>query len=249
MATDEPIQIPDGSNAAPERIDDRDLRGIWEASRSLMVSLVSSALFLILFAWLSEEVFEGELLRLDLAVRMKVHEFFSPALTNFMQYMTFLGSIGFLAALFVFLMAGWLMKGMKRAAVWMSIAVGGSVILDVSLKLSFHRTRPVPFVGVAPLTYSFPSGHALSSFCFYGVLAGLICSRMKSGAIRIVIWSAAAALVFAIGLSRVYLGVHYPTDVIAGYIAAAAWVSTLLFAERARRHVETRRARESSAGV
>ena len=131
---------------------------------------------------------------------------------------------------------------MKRHAVWLMIAVGGSVILDVSLKLSFHRARPVPFVGAVPQTYSFPSGHALSSFCFYGVLAGLLCARIQSRAIRIFVWTSSAALVLAIGLSRIYLGVHYPTDVIAGYIAAAAWVSTLLFAVRARRHAKSQSA-------
>src|ERR1700674_646642 len=214
--------------------DNRDLRGIWDASRLLIISLLCSTFFLILFAWLAEEVFEGGLQRFDFGVRMKVHEFFSPQLTKFMQAMTFLGSISFLTALFAIIVAVWLAKGMKRPAVWLMIAVGGSVILDVSLKLSFHRARPVPFVGVVPLTYSFPSGHALSSFCFYGVLAGLFCARIQSRAIRILVWIAAATLVLAIGLSRIYLGVHFPTDVLAGYIAAAAWVSTLLFVGRAR---------------
>lgn len=220
--------------------DDRNFVGMWDASRSLIISLVCSAFFLILFAWLSEEIFEGGLQRFDFSVRMKVHEFFSPQLTKFMQDMTFLGSIGFLTTLFFVIEAVWLVKGMKRPAVWLLIAVGGSVILDVSLKLSFHRTRPVPFVGAVPLTYSFPSGHALSSFCFYGVLSGLLCPKIQSRAIRIFVWTVSAALVLAIGLSRIYLGVHYPTDVIAGYIAAAAWVSTLLFAVRARRQTKSR---------
>lgn len=226
----------------PEPVNgDHDLRDIWDASRPLALSLVCSASFLILFAWLSEEVFEGELQRFDMSVRMKVHEFFSPQLTKFMQGMTFLGSIGFLTALFAVIVTVWLARGMKRPAVWLAIAVVGSVILDVSLKLSFHRTRPVPFVGAVPLTYSFPSGHALSSFCFYGVLAGLLCARIQSQTIRISVWTASAALVLAIGLSRIYLGVHYPTDVLAGYIAAAAWVSTLLFATRAKRHAKFQR--------
>jgi undecaprenyl-diphosphatase len=218
--------------------DDRDIGGIWGASASLIVSLACSALFLTLFAWLSEEVFEGGLQQFDTAVRMKVHEFFSPQLTRFMQVMTFLGSIRFLTILFAIIVAVWLSKGMKRRAIWLMIAVGGSVILDISLKLSFHRTRPMPFVGIAPQTYSFPSGHALSSFCFYFVLAGLLCARIQSLAMRIFIWTASAALVFTIGLSRIYLGVHYPTDVIAGYVAAAAWVSTLLFAVNAQRHAK-----------
>jgi undecaprenyl-diphosphatase len=217
---------------------DRDLRGVWEASRSLTISLACSAFFLILFAWLSEEVFEGELQRFDVAARMKVHEFFSPQMTKFMQAMTFLGSIGFLFTLFILITAIWLSRKMYRPAAWLAIAVGGSVFLDVSLKLSFHRARPVPFVGVVPLTYSFPSGHALSSFCFYGVLAGLLCSRIQKPVLRALIWFVCALLVLAIGISRIYLGVHYPTDVIAGYIAAAAWVSTLLLAVYSKRKVK-----------
>jgi undecaprenyl-diphosphatase len=163
--------------------------------------------------------------------------------------MTFLGSIAFLVTLFAILVIVWLANGMVRPAAWLAIAAGGSVILDVSLKLSFHRLRPVPYVGIAPPTYSFPSGHALSSFCFYGVLAGLVAQRVESRALRVVVWSAAAALVGAIGLSRIYLGVHYPTDVIAGYIVAAAWVSTLLSAERSRRYAKSRRVDVQQAGV
>jgi undecaprenyl-diphosphatase len=233
--------IPESEMPEP-LANDRDLRDIWGASRFLLVSLVCSASFLILFSWLSEQVFAGDTQRLDSSVRMKVHEFFSPLLTRFMEDMTFLGSIGFLTTLFVILVAVWIAKGRKRPAVWMAIAVGGSVILDISLKLSFHRPRPIPFVGIAPQTYSFPSGHALSSFCFYGVLAGLLTARIQSRAFRIIIWIVAATLVSAIGLSRIYLGVHYPTDVIAGYIAAAAWVSTLLFEVHARRHFKSKAA-------
>ena len=161
---------------------------------------------------------------------MIVHEFFSPDMTKFMLAMTFLGSGGFLLAVFAVTAAIWLSRKKYGPAAWLTIAMSGSVILDVALKLSFHRARPIPFVGMVPMTYSFPSGHALSSFCFYGVLAGLLCAQIENSVVRTCIWSACALLVLAIGISRIYLGVHYPTDVMAGYIAAAAWVSTLLLA-------------------
>jgi undecaprenyl-diphosphatase len=200
----------------------------------LLGSLACAVSFLILFAWLSEEVFEGSLQQFDSRTRMVVHGFSTPLLTRLMQALTFLGSISFLFVLFLVIIAVFLAAGWKRAAIWLCVAVGGSVVLDVSLKLAFRRARPVPFFGTAPLTYSFPSGHALSSLCFYGVLAGLCCARIESPVARILIWTASSLLVAGIGLSRIYLGVHYPTDVFAGYLAGAIWVSTLLFAARVR---------------
>lgn len=217
---------------APEIEIDGDLHALRDASGHLLVGLVCAVSFLILFAWLSEEVFEGDLQQFDFRVRTMVHAYSSPSLTRVMEALTFLGSIGFLSALFVLLVILFLARGMRSAAMWLAVAVGGSVILDLSLKLAFHRARPVPFFGPAPLTYSFPSGHALSSLCFYGALAGLFSARIQNRVARIMIWVVSVTLIAGIGLSRIYLGVHYPTDVIAGYLAAAVWVSTLLFAAR-----------------
>jgi undecaprenyl-diphosphatase len=214
---------------------DHDLDAIRAASGKLLGSLACAALFLFLFAWLSEEVFEGGLQQFDFRIRTTVHGFSTPQLTRLAQALTFLGSIGFLTVLFAACVAALLAAGWKRHAIWLAVAVGGSVVLDVSLKLAFHRPRPVAFFGTAPLTYSFPSGHALSSLCFYGALAGLSCARIQSQVARILIWIATSVLVIGIGLSRIYLGVHYPTDVIAGYLAGAIWVSTLLFVARIRR--------------
>ena len=72
------------------------------------------------------------------------------------------------------------------------------------------------------------------SFCFYGVLAGLLTRRIRSRMLRVLIWTLAAVLLAAIGLSRIYLGVHYPSDVMAGYLAASLWVSTLVALDRVR---------------
>ena len=116
----------------------------------------------------------------------------------------------------------------------MVVTILGALVLDLSLKYAFHRPRPVPFLVPVPYTYSFPSGHSLFSFCFYGVLAGLLTRRIRSQTGRVLIWTLAAVLVAAIGLSRVYLGVHYPSDVIAGYLAASLWVSTLVALDRVR---------------
>jgi undecaprenyl-diphosphatase len=231
----EPPNTKNRTHPSPRIEIDRDLRTVWDAWGQLLGSLACAALFLILFAGLAEEVFEGGLQQFDSRTRMMVHGFSTPQITKLMQALTFLGSIRFLLALFIVTIAVFLAAGWKRAAIWWAVAVGGSVVLDISLKLAFHRARPVPFFGTAPLTYSFPSGHALSSLCFYGALAGLCCTRIQSRMSRILIWVTSGVLVAGIGLSRIYLGVHYPTDVIAGYLAGAIWVSALLFAARFRR--------------
>ena len=77
------------------------------------------------------------------------------------------------------------------------------------------------FSAASPSSYSFPSGHALGSLCFYGILAAILAGRARGRGAEFCIWVATVLLVGMIGLSRIYLGVHYPSDVIAGYCAAA----------------------------
>ena len=204
---------------------------IFEAAAftSLMVAVLS----LFLFAWVADGVAHDRTAGLDLAIRNLVHAYASPSLTKAMIFISFLGGDGLTAASILSVLA-FLVFRWRREAVWMAVTILGAVVLDLSLKYAFHRPRPVPFFVPVPYTYSFPSGHSLFSFCFYGVLAGLLAGRMQSRLGRILVWTLAALLVAAIGLSRIYLGVHYPSDVIAGYLAAALWVSTLLALDRVR---------------
>ena len=201
----------------------------------VVASLACAIFALVLFSWLSEEVFEGETKNFDGYVRTFVHHYSSPSLTAMMRFVTSLGSPSVLFSLFAIVSAAFLLAQWRAAALWLAIGVAGSVILDITLKLLFHRARPMPFFSAMPLSYSFPSGHALSSFTFYGMLAGLLDARIHNGIVRVGVWAIAALLVLAIGFSRIYLGVHYPTDVIAGYCAAAVWVSALVYADHARR--------------
>ena len=194
-------------------------------------SLIAALASLFLFGWIADEVRHGETASFDLAVRSWVHQFASPAMTRIMTVISALGYkiliIELVVALAVFLYVGW-----RRAAAWLAVTMAGAQALDVALKYAFHRERPPVFFGTEPGSYSFPSGHALSSFCFYGVMAGLIAARVRSPALRIAVWALAALLVIAIGVSRVYLGMHYPSDVIGGYLAAAVWVSAMLVLDR-----------------
>ncbi len=209
-------------------------------SAILLLSLAVGVGALVLFTWIAEEMLEGATARFDMSVRTWVHGFASPAVTAGMKFITELGSLGLSIAAVVAIVA-FLVTGWKRAAGWLLLSLAGATVLSLALKYGFHRPRPVPFFGVAPHSYSFPSGHSLFSLCFYGTLAGLINARVRSLWLRIVLWTLATLLVFAIGLSRIYLGVHYPSDVIAGYLAAAMWVSAMIALDRSWKH---RRSRE-----
>jgi len=205
------------------------------ASGPLFASLGCAIALLILFAWLADQVFKGGLVEFDSSVRSLVHRFASPAVTQLMLAFTFLGSFEFLSVLFVILIAAAFRFQFRRQAAWFAIAMAGELLLEFTLKLAYHRARPDAFFVTHATGYSFPSGHALGSFCFYGVAAGLSCARIQARGLRIVLYMASVALILAIGLSRIYLGVHYPSDVIAGYLAGGVWVSSLLVVARGRR--------------
>lgn len=201
---------------------------------AILASLGAAVLALFLFAWLGNEMLQGDTLHFDQVVREWVHRYASPGMTRAMTAISLLGYnvliVELLVALVVFAKLRW-----RRAAVWLTVAMAGSLVLDLTLKYIYHRTRPTAYFGMAPHSYSFPSGHAMCSFCFYGVLAGLLSARTKPLGWRLLIWFAAAALVMAIGLSRIYLGVHYPSDVAAGYLAATVWVGTIIVLDHLRK--------------
>lgn len=200
-------------------------------SAVVLASLAAGVVALVLFSWVAEEMLEGATARFDMAVRLWVHGFASTGMTAAMRVVTEMGSLGLgiacVIAIVVFLLKGW-----KRGALWLVLSIAGATVLSLALKYGFHRPRPVPFFGMAPHSYSFPSGHSLFSFCFYGTLAGVINARVRSTWIRVLVWVSAALLVLAIGMSRIYLGVHYPSDVVAGYLAALVWTSSLVVADR-----------------
>src|SRR5579871_138771 len=186
-----------------------------EMEATAVISLIAAVLSLFLFGWIAKEMRAGDTLSFDLAVRGWVHGFASPTLTSLMIGISNMG-FGILIVEAVVAFAVFMFVRWHRAAIWLSVALVGGLALNLALKFAFQRPRPDPFFGKAPSSYSFPSGHALCSFCFYAVLAGLIAPRIRSHVLRVLVWMVAAILIFAIGFSRVYLGVHYPSDVIGG---------------------------------
>jgi membrane-associated phospholipid phosphatase len=194
--------------------------GVW-----LSLGLAGAIVALVFFSWLASEMLEGETGAFDEAVRTFVHNHASPTLTTILQMVTLLGSVMWLVAFGVCVVVAFTVAKRWRNLALFLVTMAGGITLNITLKLSFGRARPDTFFETPqPSSYSFPSGHALLSLCFYGALAVIITHRLRSRTARLLIWTAAALLVVLIGFSRIYLGVHYPTDVLASYAVALAWV-------------------------
>ena len=201
-------------------------------SLSLLLGLAAAVASLVFFGWLADEVLEGQTRHFDDATRAAVHTLASPTLTSAMRGISFLGSTLFLMVATIMVVAWFALRKWGREAKLFAITMIGASLLNTTLKLAFQRPRPIPFFDLTPPeTYSFPSGHALASCCFFAGLAAILPGRVKQKRARMLIWIAAATMFLLIGLSRIYLGVHYTTDVIAGFTAALIWILVVRFVE------------------
>lgn len=201
-------------------------------SLSLLLGLAAAIGTLIFFGWLTEEVLEGDSRQFDEATRAAVHQLASPLLTMIMRSFSFIGSTLVLAVATTFVVVQLAMKKLGREAKLFAITMIGAALLNTTLKLTFKRARPVPFFDLTPPeTYSFPSGHSLISAVFFGAFAAILTARMKSKRMRVIVWIVCIAMFLLIGLSRIYLGVHHTTDVIAGFSAALIWILVVRFVE------------------
>jgi membrane-associated phospholipid phosphatase len=143
---------------------------------------------------------------------------------DFFRVVTFFGSpaVGLAIAAVVFVV---LYRRRRLAdAALLPLVLGGAELLNLILKLSFHRARPeVAFVHLD--TYSFPSGHAMISTAAYGALAYLAWGRLRTSSRRVTLVVGTVVLLALIGFSRMYLGVHYLSDVLAGVAGGLFWLS------------------------
>lgn len=201
-------------------------------SLSLLLGLATAVGALIFFGWLADEALEGDARAFDDATRAAVHQLASPLLTAIMRGLSFVGSTIVLTIGTIFVVVRFAMRKWTREAKLFAITMIGGALLNITLKLAFKRPRPVPFFNLTPPeSYSFPSGHSLTSAVFFGALAAILTARIKSRRVKAAIWIVSTAMFLLIGLSRIYLGVHYTTDVIAGFAAALIWILVVRFVE------------------
>lgn len=202
-----------------------ELQARW-SSLYVVAGFVLSAAMLYAFlsvAW--NTFFKASTALFDDAFIWLVRYYANPALDKFMLFITDIGFGKGYAIIVGFTFAVLAYKKRWHDISALGICLAGAGLLSVILKNSFHRLRPDSFFLVQETSYSFPSGHAMASMCFYGMLAFFLMREVKSWPVRLLIATFAIILSLVIGISRIYLGVHYPTDVVAGYAVGFMWLT------------------------
>jgi undecaprenyl-diphosphatase len=185
-----------------------------------------------IFGAIAEDVVTGDTITfVDVRLAHWFHDRATPAFTRAMLVVTHWHSLPG-ACLTGALLALWFWR--RRAHYWMIvclIAVPGGMLLNVALKHVFQRARPSfddPLLSLQ--TYSFPSGHTAAATVFYGLLACYLVRRVRAWPARVTVVLAAVAMVMLVALSRMYLGVHYLSDVLAAAAEGAAWLAICITA-------------------
>jgi len=180
------------------------------------------------FAQITDEVVEKETAAFDTAVQAAVYSLRSESLTGIMTAISFLGSKEFLFWVSLALIAFFCVKNKRRAAITYAAILLLSAGLNNLIKLIIHRDRPQLLPLEETTFFSFPSGHSMNSLVFYGLLAYFAYHYAKNKALGLSIYIIAVLITVLIGFSRIYLGAHYPTDVIAGFVAGMLILSAAI---------------------
>ena len=189
--------------------------------RSNLVTIVVSVAALV-FMWLLVEVWEGELTRIDTyAYQLFVVELRRDWLTPVMRSISELAQPVVLVLMLLTIEA---FASGRKPALCATVNLAGAFALNQLLKHVVQRPRPDGFRLIAASGYSFPSGHSMVAMAFYGLLAWMVWRHYRTRAVRNLCVAGYAMVVVLIGISRIYLGVHYATDVIAGFCVSIIWL-------------------------
>jgi membrane-associated phospholipid phosphatase len=188
-----------------------------------VVGLASCLSISFILAWLFEEVLEQQAFSFDTAWLYWLHGYANPSLDAVMLTITRLANASVVVVIVAVTLGILWWHNHRSEAKIFAIACLGALILNSGMKLFFAKPRPHIFPSlISETSFSFPSGHALGGFVMYGFLAYLLSSHFPK--FSKLIYTLAVFAIAAIGLSRIYIGVHWPTDIIAGYGVGYIWL-------------------------
>jgi len=197
---------------------------------AFLVAVMATVVFARLFDALREQ---ERMVGIDDHVSSWMAAHRTPALTSLMKLATTLAEPWLAAVVVVVVGVLLVRRGHPRAAVFLVLATVGTAVLTTVAKLVVARPRPpLPYRIVDASGYSFPSGHSSQAMALYGSLAIIAVVLARRWWVRVLAVLAAAVIIALVGCSRVYLGVHFPSDVLAGWCVAAAWLAMLAVAGR-----------------
>ena len=191
-----------------------------------------------ILAKLSDDVLEQEAFTFDETILRHIHQLANPVLDRVMVFITSLGNPHTVVPLTGIAFAFLLVKRQRWAAMFFALDAAGGVALSYFLKLAFSKSRPQLWDSpINEVTYSYPSGHALGSMVIYGFLS-YIFARMYPR-YSAAIYTFAVLMIVSIGFSRLYLGVHWPTDILGGYGIGFLWITACISLLRLRQRDHT----------
>lgn len=196
----------------------------------LLLAFIISVFCIVGFSLISLFISDHKIISFDRTLIDQIQGLESPYLTSLMKLLTFIGSTPFVIVLSLCLIFFLYKVLHHRLELILFIgALGGTAVLNEILKHLFRRTRPHLHRLIEATGYSFPSGHAMSAFTVYVILSFLLWRHIPSrwGRTLLIIFS--TVMILGIGISRVYLGVHYPSDIIGGYLASGFWLTVAIW--------------------
>ncbi len=193
------------------------------SSRQRLLFIAIAAL--VLFIITTILVFNGTIEPVDQKAIQAAYTWETPLRNKWMLFITFLGNYQFLVPANLLVIIFFFLRRKKRTALLVLLTAVSGLLLKLLLKELFHRPRPDrPLIdGIA--NYSYPSGHALMSIAFYGLLIILADQLTTNRAAKRVLYIVCILIILLIGFSRIYLRVHYPTDILGGYCLGLLWIS------------------------
>lgn len=205
----------------------------WLLENRVLVALLFGGVLLPLLAFgaIAEDVWDKETLRGDDPILLWAHSRANPQLDRLMLAITHIGSPPLMFSMYA-AVAWFLWAKKRRGDLWFFlVSVSGAGLLNLVAKRFFNRARPDLWLSIDPRSdFSFPSGHAMGTMALFTALCVLTWPTKR----RWPVLATGAIVVFFVGLSRIYLGVHFPSDVLCGWLASLSWVLGLHLIRRTR---------------